>query len=61
MSNEYCAEQAADYLGVSRRTFDTYVKNEWIEDGIKESGKTKYWLRGDLDRWKQEIAKKTQS
>lgn len=27
--------QACDYLGVSRATFDNYVKNGWIPKGYK--------------------------
>nr|DAM09941.1 MAG TPA: excisionase [Caudoviricetes sp.] len=27
--------QACDYLGISRATFDNYVKNGWIPKGYK--------------------------
>lgn len=30
--------QACDYLGVSRATFDNYVKNGWIPKGYKQDG-----------------------
>lgn len=30
--------QACDYLGVSRATFDNYVKNGWIQKDINRMG-----------------------
>lgn len=30
--------QACDYLGVSRATFDNYVKNGWIPKDINRMG-----------------------
>ena len=41
---------ACDYLGVSRATFDNYVRNGFIPKGIKEDGfKELNWYRSDLD------------
>ena len=42
--------QACDYLGVSRATFDNYVKNGWIPRGEKQDGfKELSWMKSDLD------------
>lgn len=42
--------QACDYLGVSRATFDNYVKNGWIPKGYKQDGfKELSWMKSDLD------------
>ena len=41
---------ACDYLGVSRATFDNYVRDGFIPKGIKEDGfKELNWYRSDLD------------
>ena len=42
--------QAADYLGVSRATFDNYVRDEFIPKG-KQVGNFKElrWYKSDLD------------
>ena len=41
---------ACDYLGVSRATFDNYVRNGFIPKGIKEDGfKELGWNKSDLD------------
>lgn len=41
---------ACDYLGVSRATFDNYVRNGFIPKGIKEDGfKELSWNKSDLD------------
>ena len=58
-SEELSSEQAANYLGVCNKTFRNYIEKGWIPEGIKEPGKTKYWLKSDLDKWKQETTKKT--
>ena len=57
-SNQMSLDQSANYLGVCEKTFRNYIKNGWISEGIKEPGKPKYWLKSDLDKWKQEIKKK---
>lgn len=42
--------QACDYLGISRATFDNYVKNGWIPKGYKQDGfKELSWMKSDLD------------
>ena len=48
--NEMNKTQAADYLGVSRATFDNYVSNGWIPKG-KQVGRFKElrWYKSDLD------------
>ena len=41
---------ACDYLGVSRKKIDNYVKDGFIPKGIKEDGfKELNWYRSDLD------------
>ena len=48
--NEMNKTQAADYLGVSRATFDNYVHDGFIPKG-KQVGKFKElrWYKSDLD------------
>ena len=48
--NEMHKTQAADYLGVSRATFDNYVKDGFIHKG-KQIGHFKElrWYKSDLD------------
>lgn len=42
--------QACDYLGVSRATFDNYVRDGFIPKGTKQEGfKEKSWSKTDLD------------
>lgn len=42
--------QACDYLGVSRATFDNYVRDGFIPKGIKQEGFKKLsWHKVDLD------------
>lgn len=42
--------QACDYIGVSRATFDNYVKDGFIPKGIKQEGfKELSWQKSDLD------------
>lgn len=42
--------QACDYLGVSRATFDNYVRDGFIPKGIKQDGfKELHWMKSDLD------------
>jgi predicted DNA-binding transcriptional regulator AlpA len=42
--------QAADYIGVSRATFDNYVRDGFIPKGEKvESFKELRWYKSDLD------------
>lgn len=48
--NEMNKTEAADYLGVSRATFDNYVRDGFIPKG-KQVGKFKElrWYKSDLD------------
>lgn len=48
--NEMNKTQAADYLGVSRATFDNYIRDGLIPKG-KQIGKFKElrWYKSDLD------------
>ena len=48
--NEMNKTQAADYLGVSRATFDNYIRDGYIPKG-KQIGKFKElrWYKSDLD------------
>lgn len=42
--------QAADYIGVSRATFDNYVHDGFLPKGIKKEGfKELRWYKSDLD------------
>ena len=42
--------QAYDYLGVSRATFDNYVRDGFIPKGTKQEGfKELSWSKADLD------------
>lgn len=48
--NEMNKMQAADYLGVSRATFDNYVHNGYLPKGKKIEGfKELRWYKSDLD------------
>lgn len=48
--NEMNKTEAADYLGISRATFDNYVRDGFIPKG-KQIGKFKElrWYKSDLD------------
>lgn len=48
--NEMNKTQAAEYLNISRATFDNYVSNGWIPKG-KQVGRFKElrWYKSDLD------------
>lgn len=50
--NEMNKTQAADYLGVSRATFDNYVRDGFIPKG-KQIGNFKElrWYKSDLDMY----------
>ena len=49
--------ESANYIGVSRATFDNYIKNGWIPKGEKRMGfKELSWFKSDLDEfleWKK--------
>lgn len=53
-SKELSKLEAADYLGISRATFDNYVNNGWIPKGTKRMGfKELSWRKCDLDKFKE--------
>lgn len=56
-SKELSKIEAANYLGVSRATFDNYINNGWIPKGNKRIGfKELSWNKCDLDKfleWKK--------
>lgn len=57
-SKEFSKIEAANYIGVSRATFDNYINNGWIPKGEKRSGfKELRWFKADLDKFLQEHAK----
>lgn len=48
--NEMCKTEAADYLGVSRATFDNYVRDGLIPKGKQiRRFKELRWYKSDLD------------
>lgn len=51
-SQELSKLESADYLGVSRATFDNYIKKGLIPEGRKRLGlKEKFWNKSDLDNF----------
>lgn len=53
-SKELSKLEAANYLGVSRATFDNYINNGWIPKGTKRIGfKELSWKKCDLDKFKE--------
>lgn len=51
--------QACNYLNVSRATFDNYVADGRIPRGTHQQGfKELYWLKKDLDKFKESRKKK---
>lgn len=49
---EFSKLEAADYIKVSRATFDNYVRKGLLPEGIKRQGfKEKFWIKSDLDRY----------
>lgn len=56
-SKEFSKLEAANYLGVSRATFDNYIKRGWIPKGQKRLGwKELSWNKLDLDNFLKENA-----
>lgn len=56
VNNKYSKYQSYQYLGLSRATFDRYIKDGIIPEGRKESGfKEKFWYKKDLDESKKKI------
>ena len=55
---EYSKIEAADYIGVSRATFDNYISKGFIPKGIKRQGfKELRWNKSDLDNYLKTINK----
>ena len=49
---EYSKIEAANYIGVSRATFDNYINRGWIPKGRKRQGfKELSWNKSDLDEF----------
>lgn len=49
VENKYSKYQACKYLGISRATFDNYIKDGKIPEGKSQQGfKEKFWLLEDL-------------
>ncbi len=52
--NKLSKYQACKYLNISRATFDNWVRDGKIPEGIKEQGfKEKFWIKSDLDKVKE--------
>ena len=50
---EMSKTQAADYIGVSRATFDNYIHDGFLPKGVKKEGfKELRWYKCDLDMFK---------
>ena len=49
---EYSKIEAANYIGVSRATFDNYIYRGWIPKGKKRQGiNNLFWNKSDLDEF----------
>ena len=54
-SKELSKLEAADYIGVSRATFDNYIRDGRIPRGRKRTGfKELSWNKSDLDKYLNE-------
>ena len=54
--NKYSKYQACKYLGISRATFDRYVKDGIIPEGRRQQGfKELFYLKKDLDDARHKI------
>ena len=54
-SKELSKIESADYIGVSRATFDNYIREELIPKGHKRAGfKELSWYKSDLDTFLKE-------
>lgn len=55
MSNNLSKTEAANYIGVSKSTFDNYIRKGFIPKGKKRSGfKELSWNKYDLDKYLDE-------
>ena len=53
-SSELSKIESANYIGVSRATFDNYIAKGLIPKGHKRQGFKKLrWYKADLDKWKK--------
>lgn len=53
-----CKYKACEYLHVSRATFDNYVAQGKIPQGVHEQGfKELFWYKKDLDKYKEHYVK----
>lgn len=51
-TKEFSKMEAADYIGVSRATFDNYINKGLIPKGTKRRGfKELAWNKSDLDKY----------
>ena len=54
-SKELSKIESADYIGVSRATFDNYIKKGLIPEGKKYQGRSNLlWRKSDLDKYLNE-------
>ena len=54
-SKELSKTESADYIGVSRATFDNYIKKGLIPEGKKYQGRSYLlWRKSDLDKYLNE-------
>ena len=52
ITKELSKTEASSYIGVSRATFDNYIREERIPKGHKRAGfKELSWYKSDLDRF----------
>lgn len=52
--NKLSKYQACKYLNISRATFDNWVREGKLPEGLKEQGfKEKFWYKQDLDNLKR--------
>lgn len=51
-SKELNKTESYNYIGVSRATFDNYIKKGLIPEGIEKQGySNKFWRKSDLDEY----------
>ena len=54
-SKELSKIESANYIGVSRATFDNYIKKGLIPEGTKYQGRSNLlWKKSDLDKFLNE-------
>ena len=54
-SSELSKIESANYIGVSRATFDNYIAKGWLPKGHKRQGfKELRWYKSDLNKWKKQ-------